>query len=53
MHYCIEPNTRYIGIGGWKCPCCAPGRLHRKRVRRMIKRSERANLRKEINGLVA
>lgn len=33
--------NKKIGIGGWKCPCCAPSPKHRKSTKRYIKRVER------------
>ena len=45
-------NRNYVGIGGWKCNCCAPPKSHIKLIKRMIKRrEERAEMKIELQEM--
>lgn len=51
-HY-LKCTIHRVGVGGWRCYCCRPGKAHERKVFRQLKRSERQRARKEIIGEMA
>lgn len=39
--------SKWIGIGGWHCPCCGPAPGKRAALKRAIKRAEHRRIMKE------
>lgn len=50
----VRYTDRGIGVGGWKCPCCAPAPGKRKEYFRIARhRENREALKIEFNELYA